>query len=67
MNQTWVNDKKPNFTPDFGPNLGPNNFFRGFYPYKMWDTVASNHCAQFQEKRTIQTQENGKKTHLGPD
>ena len=23
MNQTWKNDKKPNFGPDFGP-FGPN-------------------------------------------
>ena len=33
MNQTWENDKKPNFGPDFGlfgTNLGPQNFFTSF-------------------------------------
>ena len=33
----------------------------------MLDIVASYHCMQFQGKRIIQTQENGKKTYLGPD
>ena len=36
MNQTWENNKKPNFEPNFGlfdPNLGPQNFFGGFYLY----------------------------------
>ena len=33
INQTWKNDKKPNFGPDFGlfgPNLGFQGFFTGF-------------------------------------
>ena len=32
INQTWENDKKPNFGPDispFWPKFGPNIFFRG--------------------------------------
>ena len=33
----------------------------------MLDIVASYHCMQFQGKRIIQTQENGKKPYLGPD
>ena len=33
----------------------------------MLDIVASYHCMKFQEKRMIQTQENGKKPHFGPD
>ena len=34
MNQTWENDKTPNFKPDFapfGPNVGPKTFFRRIY------------------------------------
>ena len=33
MNQTWTNDKKPNFGANFGQpgtNLGPEFFFVGF-------------------------------------
>ena len=33
MNQTWENNKKPNFEPDFGlfgPNLGTQIFLEGF-------------------------------------
>ena len=36
VNQTWENDKKPNFKPDFGLfglNLGLQLFFREFYLY----------------------------------
>ena len=33
----------------------------------MLDIVASYHCIQFQGKPIIQTQENGKKPHFGPD
>ena len=36
MNQTWENDKKPNFRPDFGlfdPNLGLQIIFWEFYLY----------------------------------
>ena len=33
----------------------------------MLDIVASYHCMQFQGKRIIQTQENGKKPYLEPD
>ena len=33
----------------------------------MLDIVASYHFRQFQGKLMIQTQENGKKTHFGPD
>ena len=33
----------------------------------MLNIVASYHCMQFQGKRIIQTQENGKKPYLGPD
>ena len=50
----------------FGPNLGPKNIFGGFFHYQMLDIVASYHHMQFQGKR-IQTQENSKKLHFGPD
>ena len=33
MNQTWENNKEPNFGPNFGlfdPNLGPKNFLKVF-------------------------------------
>ena len=33
----------------------------------MLGIVASYHCMQFQGKHVIQTQENGKKPHFGPD
>ena len=33
----------------------------------MLEIVGSYHCLQFQEKRMIQTQENGKKPYFGPD
>ena len=33
----------------------------------MLDILASYNCMQFQEKLMIQTQENGKKTHFGPN
>ena len=33
----------------------------------MLEIVGSYHCLQFQEKRMIQTQKNGKKPYLGPD
>ena len=33
----------------------------------MLHILASYHCLQFQGKRIIQTQENDKKTHFGPD
>ena len=36
MNQTWKNDKKPNFGPDFGTfgrNMDPRKFFCVFYLY----------------------------------
>ena len=64
MNQTWENDKKPNFGTDFDPfawNLGSKTFFHGFYLYYMLDIVASYHCMQFQGKLMNQTWENGKK------
>ena len=51
----------------FGPNLGPQFFFRGFYLDQMLETVACYNCMQFQEKRLIQTQENGEKPHFGSD
>ena len=40
-------------------------FFVGL-PLLGLDFVASYHSMQFQEKRTIKTQENGKKPHFGP-
>ena len=63
--------KKHNFGPDFGvfgPNPPPPPKFLvlGFNLYYMLDIVASYHCMQLQGKY-IQTQENGKKPHLGPD
>ena len=61
MNQT-VNDFGP-----FVPNFGPKNFFRWFYVYWMLGIVASYHRMEFQGKLMIQTQENGKKPHFGPD
>ena len=70
MNQTWKNGKKPNFRPGFSlfcPNLDPKNFLHRFYRYEMLDIVTSCHCIQFQGKLIIQTQENGKKPHFGPD
>ena len=33
----------------------------------MLDIVTSYHCMQFQEKRMIRNQLNGKETHFGPD
>ena len=33
----------------------------------MLDIIASYHLIQFQEKLTIQTQENGEEPHFGPD
>ena len=33
----------------------------------MLDIVASYHCIQFQGKLMAKTQENGKKSHIGPD
>ena len=33
----------------------------------MLETVACYNCMQFQEKRLIQTQENGEKPHFGSD
>ena len=70
MKKTWENSKKSDFGPDFhlfGPNLGTQNFFCGFYFYYMLNIVASYHCIQFEGKRMIQTQENGKKPHFGLD
>ena len=46
MNQTWENDKKPNFGPNFGsfgPTLGTKHFLHGFYLYCIYDNVASYH------------------------
>ena len=37
MNQTWENNKKPNYGHNvglFGPNLGPQNFLGGLYRYQ---------------------------------
>ena len=62
--------KTPNFRPDFGlfgPNMGPSIFFGGFYLYQMLNIVASYHRIQFKGKLMIQTQENGKKPHSGPN
>ena len=70
MKQTWENGKKTNFRPNFdlfSPNLGPKIFFGKFYPYYMLDFVASYHCMQFHGKLMIQTRENDKKPHLGPN
>ena len=70
MNQTWENDKKPNFNPNFssfGPNVDSQKFFRNFYLYCMLDLFASYHCLQIQGKLMIQTQENGVKSHFGPN
>ena len=33
----------------------------------MLNIVANHHCMQFQGKIMIQTQENGRKPHFGPD
>ena len=33
----------------------------------MLDSVASYHLIQFEAKLMIQTEENGKKSHFGPD
>ena len=33
----------------------------------MLDIVANCHCMQFQKKLMLQTQENSKKPHFGPD
>ena len=33
----------------------------------MLEIVASNHCIQFEEKPMIQTQENDKRPHSGPN
>ena len=44
----------------------PKFLVLGFNLYYMLDIVASYHCMQLQGKY-IQTQENGKKPHLGPD
>ena len=66
--------KKTNFEPDFGlngPNLAPQFFFfffsDGFYLHQMLNIITSYHRMQLQEKLMIQTQENGKKPHSGPD
>ena len=64
INQTWENDKKPNF----GLNLVPK-FFLWVLP--LVNIVASYHCMQFQVKLINQTWENGKKklsfrNHFGP-
>ena len=63
-NKTCENGEKPIFRPYFGlfrTNLGPKNIFPEFYLYQMLKIVASYHQIQFQGKRVIQTQENGKK------
>ena len=42
MNQTWKNDKKPNFGPNFGPNLGPQTVLAGFASngsYKLFQAI----------------------------
>ena len=49
------------------PKFGFPVFFRGFYLDQMLETVACYNCMQFQEKRLIQTQENGQKPHFGSD
>ena len=43
----------------------PKFLFCGFYLHWILDIVASN-CMQFQGKRMIQPQENGKKPNFGP-
>ena len=62
--------QKSNFGSNFGsygPYSDPQNFFRRFHLYEMLDIFASYHCMQFQWKIMIQTQENGEKTHFGPN
>ena len=70
MNQTWENDKKPNFGPDFDlfwQKFGPQTCFCRFYFYNMLYIVASYHCMQLQGKPTNQIWENGKKPYFGPN
>ena len=79
MNQTLENSEKLNFGTDFGqfgPNLGPQFFFVSFtctrcqtslYKVLRHLDVEDYHCTKFQGKRMIQSQENSKKTHFGPN
>ena len=62
IDQTWENLA---ICP-FGPNFDPEIFFRGFYFYQMLHMSQAIFVSiQFQGKLIIQTQENGKKPHLG--
>ena len=66
MNQTWENDKKPNFGPDFDPNLVPKNFVCFLPPLDVrhfW----SYHDMQFQGKLMNQIWENNKKPSFKPN
>ena len=70
MNQTWENGEKPNFRPhfdSFGPSLSSWSFFREFYHSQILDIIASYNSMQFQGKLMIQTQENDKEPHFGPN
>ena len=42
-------------------------FFVGFTSTRWQGIVTSCHCLQFQGKLVTQTQENGKKSHFGPE
>ena len=46
--------------------FAPESFFVGFI-CRMLDIVANYHRNQFKEKLMIQTEENAKKPHFGPD
>ena len=63
INQTWKNDKKPNFRPDFdpfGPNFNTQIFFAGFISYLFY-LLALLSFMQFKGKLINQTWGNGKK------
>ena len=63
--QTSENGEKRNFGPNFSPFssiFSPQFFFHGSYFYQMLGIATSYRSIQFEGKRMIQTQENGKKT-----
>ena len=68
MNQTSENGKKPNSRPNFSlfaQFWAPKFFFD--LPLPDVRHCCKYDCIQFHRKLKIQTQENGEKSHFGPD